>query len=266
MRLSPKRKSILQPTSPGFTLLELIIVIALIALVYTVALPNFGLKSSTDVAQRIGRLNADIKAAFDFAILSKRPCRLAFKLISGEYWLEVTEADHVTISDTKLLHELTKDEERDLEEQFESDFDDYVQESEKSFTDDKDEQVLTSSPVLKAKNKLRPIKWRKYSSLEWGDRSLGSSIGFKGIQAEHHEAEITVDAVGEDAMAYVYFFPQGYVEKAVFYIYYLLNENQFDLDQPPYTIVTKPYQGTGEVMTGNIRIDVHNWKEDEEKS
>ena len=54
----------------GFTLLEIIIVVALIAGVYTFALPQFRIFSGLEVSSTLNRLAVDIRSAWDVAVLT----------------------------------------------------------------------------------------------------------------------------------------------------------------------------------------------------
>ena len=90
---------------------------------------------------------------------------------------------------------------------------------------------------------------------EWSRRSLGPELIIVSIQAEHHRSRQSLESTGEGARAMIYFFPQGYVEKAVIYI----NEPKKDSDtteRPPYTLVTEPYEGTAEQLEEFQEVDV----------
>src|SRR3989338_11534668 len=60
----------------GFTLLELLIVLALIGFVYAVAMPSLTMRTGTQVANALGRLGDDIRSVFDLAILTNMPHRM----------------------------------------------------------------------------------------------------------------------------------------------------------------------------------------------
>ena len=104
------RKYIKENLEAGFSLIEIILVIAIMGMIYAVALPNLGIISQTESAQKISDLNGDIRAAFDMAVLNGKPYRLAFHFPSGDYWLETTDREHFFLGDAKLERDLSPEE------------------------------------------------------------------------------------------------------------------------------------------------------------
>ena len=85
-------------------------------------------------------------------------------------------------------------------------------------------------------------KWKEVNTQEWGRRSLPEQIMFHSIQAEHHRYPITMEDHGEDARAYIYILPEGYIERAVLYIYYRKDAYEIDENKMPYTVITHSRQ------------------------
>ena len=250
----------------GFSLIEIIIVIGLVAFVFMIAIPNFNLKTGTEVANRLARLGEDFRSAYDYSILTGKPCRLVFELYTGRYWLETTDHKDVFLGNRKVLNDPLPFEEDDRREQFDTDFDEYVELGEESFTSaDSDDDIVTTSPVLRAKEQLRGPQWYKHQSLEWTGRSLGDALAIRSVIAEHHERAITVEDVGEEAVAFIYFLPQGYVEKAAMYIYYRLDGYSFDMEANPYRLVTKPYLGEARIdVISKHDVNIHEIGDDDD--
>lgn len=245
-------------SNSGFTLLELILVIALMATVYAVALPDLTILDSTAVANKMGRLASDIRGAYDQAVLSQKPYRLVFRLYSGEYWLEETTATNFVLGDNELGRDLTEEEEKDQKENFENDFGLYVELAGTEVEDGANERVLPPmSPVLKAKEALRPTPWTRVDNVEWKVRSLGPELIIQDFRALHHDQKQTFDELGEAARAMIYFFPNGYVEPAVIHIAYREGDSGFNTDKQPYTVVTEPYEGIAQVISGYEEIEFH---------
>lgn len=243
----------------GFTLFEVIIVVGLIAFVYGIAIPNFNLQSGNEVASRIGKLSEDIRSAFDYSILTGKPLRMVFKLHKGDYWLETTESNQVKLGNDKVeLDPLPEDEnvERQL---FDEEFQVYVDLAGESVPDpDNDgESIFVETPVTKAKEKLRKPFWHKLDGLEWSTRNLGSYLVFRDIQAEHHQRPISLED-GPEAVAMIYFLPQGFMEKSIIHIYFTNADGMPDENQEPFSVITHPYEGYAEVISGLEKIDFNS--------
>jgi prepilin-type N-terminal cleavage/methylation domain-containing protein len=256
-RKIPSFDSLPRHASAGFTLIEIIIVISLIAFVYSVAMPNLGLTSSSEIATKLGRLNSDVRAAYDLSVLSGKPYRLVFQLRSGDYWLESTDALDVKLGDDKVETDPSEEEVKNKEEEFESKFQEYVNMLGDAVTDpNSSHKVPQSSPVIQAKDILRGPVWAKVETLEWQTRSLGEGLIIKDMQAEHHRRKISLEEDGPEARAFIFFFPTGYVERAVIHIYYTRDEGVIDEEKEPYTFQTKPWEGVSVIDNGYTEVAI----------
>jgi len=239
----------------GFTLLELLIVLALMGGVYALLLPSLSKRTGSDIANILGRLGQDVRGVFDTAILTNMPHRIVFNLFTGDYWVEVADDPKAMLSaghggvDSPAV-------EQEKREKFQTDFEKYQDLVGQPIKDASgDEEIIPTSPVLQAKAQLEGANWSKLKGIEWGMRSFGKDIGIRSMQCEHHERKISVEEDGKDAYGYLYIFP-GYVEKAVLYLYYRQGEFTFDQTQPPFTILTKPYEGGLDIRTGYTEVDI----------
>ena len=222
------------------------------ATVYLVAIPNLGLTSTSAVASKLGTLRSDIRGAFDMAVLHRRPYRLVFMLVSGDYWLETTDAEYFKMGDYDRGRDLTEIEEKERLEEFEAQFEEYIDLAGSEINDADNERVIgPQSPLVMAKERLMPAKWVKVSDAEWKKRSLGPELIIQDILTEHHDEKFTFEDLGEEARAILYFLPQGYVERMVMHIAYRGAElTEIDRDEPPYTLTTRPYVGLSDVVVG----------------
>ena len=247
-----------QSSQGAFALLEIIIVIGLIAAAYVIALPNFRIQQEVEVANKVGLLNADVRSAFDMAVLNARTYRLVFHLWSGDYWLEEADRNDVYLADEKLDRDpLPEDEEYFLEE-FNERFARYEELLGETIKDpNSDKEYPPTSPVIAAKDALRRPAWRKVENTEWAKRSLGPQLIIRSMQAEHHGRPVTVDDLGDEAVAHLYFLPSGYVERAVIHIHYRNDEGEPDLEQTPFTLKTRPYQGEAVTEAGFEDVNVN---------
>jgi general secretion pathway protein H len=240
----------------GFTIIELIMVIALIGLLFVMAAPNLSILSSTEAAQKIGTLAADIRGAYDMAVLHRRPHRLVFQLATGQYWLETTDQQNFRLAANAQGYDLSSEQVKEEQALFDEKFEEYKEKAGREVQlPDKDEVITPTSPLINAQSKLRPSKWRRIEDSEWGRRSIGPQFSIGGIQAEHHDSLISFTEVDEDSVAHIYFFPQGYVERAVIYVTPAGMDMESALDKA-YTIVTRPFEGVADVSSGYQEVDI----------
>jgi len=85
---SPRRRA-------GFTLIEMMAVVAIFALLAGFVAPNLALLSSRRLQQQAEQISAQLELARQRAVVTGVPHRLAIDLRGGSYWLEwyVTEAE-----------------------------------------------------------------------------------------------------------------------------------------------------------------------------
>ena len=237
----------------GLTILEIIIVITLMAGIMVYALPQIN-NSANDYITKVNLFSASIKNAFDTSVLTRRPYRLALDLKSGDYWLETTADANTKIFTDETGRDMSSEELKVRREQFDSEFEEYVDLAGTAVSDpDSGNPILPDSPVVKAKNKLKPPIWTMVEGLEWEVRSVGPDLAFSIVQAEHHLDPINVFEEEEGAMAHIYFSPAGYVEKAFIIIQPVIDGIPVD-DEEPFTIETKPFEGVAIVSDGQKEI------------
>ena len=247
----------------GFSLIEVIIVMALIAFIYTVAMPQFNMRSGAETATKLNGIAGDIRGAFDLAVLTGKPYRLVIQFNSGDYWLEETDKSNFGLSSDKIDRDPGEQEEKDEASAFDSKFNDYRDLAGVTVADPKSgKEIPPESPVLTAKRLLKRAQWSRVDSLEWSHRSIGPHMMVKSMQAEHHGHKQDLSEIGPEARGMIYFFPSGYVERAVIYIYIKKDDLVPDETQEPYTIVTNPYEGVAEVIPGYQDYDVQQDKID----
>jgi type II secretory pathway pseudopilin PulG len=238
------------------TLIEIVVVVSLIAMVYAVAAPDLLLNDQAERKTRINRISEDIRSAYDLAVLTGKPHRMVFELKTGDYWLETTEAENFYLSADESERDQSENEEKDAATVFDEKFQEYEQLAGSEFTDPSDDSVIKpTSPLLRAKDALRSPEWKPVESGEWERRSIAPLLSFVSVQAEHHRVAQSLDTAGEEAKAMIYFFPQGYVEKALI----LINEPRSESDnseRPAIAIVTEPYEGSAEQIDNPEEIDV----------
>jgi prepilin-type N-terminal cleavage/methylation domain-containing protein len=255
-----KRPVIMSGGERGFTLLEVMIVITIMAGVYAIAFPNFNLQQNSQVSDSLGRLSEDVRAAFDTAVLSGKPHRMVFTLATGEYILE--RSDHADVYLSAQAAEggdLSPEQEKEKRAEFEERFRDYQHMAGETYKDSTGDVPLPpSTPVLKAKKALQGPSWAPAEGAGWSKRTLGDYLIIKDIQTEHLAQPVVLEEGKENARVVVHFFPRGYVERTVMHIYYKKNKNEIDTEQNPYTVKIDPYLGIAEINSGLEEVNVHS--------
>lgn len=243
----------------AFSLIEVIIVVALIAFVYTVAIPQFSMPSGAETANKLNQLASDVRSAFDMSVLTKKTYRLVFELASGNYWLEEASTEQVFLGSDKADRDLTESEEKDEQLAFDAKLQEYTELAGQTVNDPENEkEIPPTSPVLQAKNVLKKPTWSRIENMEWGMRSLAPALIIQDMQSEHHASKQSFQELGQDARAMIYFFPNGYVQKAVLHIAYRKGDAEIDDSQEPYTVVTNPHEGTADILSGYVEVNVHD--------
>lgn len=241
----------------GFSLIEVLIVVALIAFVYGVALPQLNLRTGAEIATNVNRLAGDIRSAYDLAVLSGKTYRMVFMLGTGDYWLEQADHDAVFLGEDRLDRDLTQQEEQDLAQDVDSKFQEYTELAGRTIVDPEgDKEVAPESPILGARDRLSRPKWTRVENMEWNSRSLGPNLGIKSMQAEHHGLKQELADQGREARTMIYFFPNGYVERAFIQIAYKKDDFEIDDSKEGYTLITEPFEGTATIKDGWHEIDV----------
>ncbi len=247
-----------QENNSGFTLIEVLIVISLMSLVYSMVLPRF----ATDASQAfdsLTRLSNDVRSAFDSAVLSGKNHRLVFNMKSGEYWLEVTEAEEVYLKPKDVDGpDISKSLEEEKKEEFEKRFERYKDLVGTEVTDtDGETKIAPPSPLMKAKKILEGPRWEKVESLEWNVRKISDSILIQDIKTEHHEAAVVIDNLNEedDALITVQILPSGYIEQTIMHIYFKNAEGKANFESEPFTILIHPTLGMATYVQGLKELD-----------
>ena len=191
----------------GFSLIEIILVIALMGTVFVMVLPNVSILGVTEAASKISTLTGDIRSVFDLAVLNKRPYRMVFEFNTGNYWVESTYRQDVFMEPEARERELTEEELVDLDEQFEEELEEYKElAGQEVYDEENDQTIQPTSPLINGFEKLKPPKWFKIEDVEFRGRTLGPYYVIQDMQAEHHANIIRLSEYQDQARAYLYFF------------------------------------------------------------
>lgn len=203
---------------------------------------------------KVNEVAENIRKAYDMAVLYNKNYRLVIALGSNKYWLESTDAKEFYLANEKEDQDLSQNAVKNKILELEETFEEYKELAGKEVSDpDNDRVIPPVSPVLNAKKKLMPIEWYTINSDGWGIKTLGPSLVFIDMQAEHHNQKQLTEIYSEEGEApktYIYIFPNGYIEKAVIHIAVKESETELSKTEEPFTITTVPNLGIAEIESG----------------
>ena len=163
------------PHSRGFTLIELMIVMSVIALLAAAAAPALGALTGADARKGAGELAAAMRWLFDSAAVRHATCRLVLAPASRSYWAECAPGRTTIEADP----EKARAAERRREEE-----------------------------DAAGEGGAKGPGFAKFADPIVGERELPGNAGFRAIRIDGR------DALSGDANAYVHFFPGGRAQSA----------------------------------------------------
>lgn len=195
----------------GFTLVELLVALALVGLLMGLMVGQVRKLFQREMKQSAGHLATTIRYLYNKSVSDGVLLRLVIDLGENRYWVE-SSTDALTIQ--KETEEVRPTEKKLEEEHAKSDSS-ALQPKEPSFSPE-------------GSSLLKPVH-------------LPKGVFFKDVYAEHQVAPLS------DGKAYLYFFPQGYAERAVIHLRDAKDEVHFSLEVNPVTGGVKIEKGYKEV-------------------
>jgi general secretion pathway protein H len=194
----------------GFTLLELLAVVGVIALLAGLAAPALGTVTGANARQAAGELAGAMRALFDTAALRHGTCRLALDLDERAWWAECAEGGLGTIARDADARE----DEEDLARRFPDE------------ADDETRRLLAGTTFGAFKD---PLGER---------RELPGRAAFGKVHVEGRRG-------AERGTAYVYFFPAGQAQRA--FVPVVDGDHLFTVVVEPFTGRARVVPGAVEV-------------------
>jgi general secretion pathway protein H len=214
-----------QRSARGLTLIEISIALVIAAVLFAAVVVGVGALTGSRARASAGELAGTIRSLYDTAGLSGKTCRLVFELPGPKsedpvrYRAECA-AKGVTTSrdrdadlqaDTRQAEETAKNQGRDTRHNY------------------RGENSAPSLQDLMAEEKERvesAARYSAYTTSEIAPRELPDGVSLS-VWTRHQRATV------ESGLAYLYFFPQGYTEKALVYV--RQGDNVWTLDISPLT-------------------------------
>jgi general secretion pathway protein H len=216
------------PRDAGFSLIEMIVVIALFAGVMSVATIGFRAVTATHLRESAGKVAGALRFAWDQSAMTGRVVRVAFNLDKGTYWLEIEPEQPATASVPKFMLAREKENKQAtandggvISHAGQSRKPDSIMGESSIMNEPKQYDVTKfkegSQAATMAAIKMlfggtpapQPQTFTRLKQTKHGELKLANKIAFDWIYAPHQRDRYN------QGMAFVYFFPQGFAEKAV---------------------------------------------------
>ncbi|WIG96190.1 prepilin-type N-terminal cleavage/methylation domain-containing protein [Myxococcus sp. SDU36] len=216
----------------GLTLIEISIAIIIVAMLFSAAVMGIGSITGAKAKGSAGELAGLIRSLYDSAALRGQTCRLVFEIPDPKseqatrYHAECAEGAVTTARDRdETLRTENSERERAARNRGSGSGRDerrnYL--SGGSGTNAPSAQELLEGEKLRVENAAR---FSSYTSEEVPARELPADVKVS-VWTRHQRQPV------ENGVAYLYFFPQGYTEKA--YVYVQQGDNVWTLDVSPLT-------------------------------
>lgn len=246
--------------SAGFTLIEIIVVIAIIGAVAMVIVPNLRFSVDSQIQSSLRQLLSQIRAAYDDSIFLHRTHRLVFNVKTGVYWVETPPVGFEGRPPAMLGHNEESVLKKDAKKRLFESFADIIK------TDARRESTLSSYgnpiyytvrsiPVVQ-RQVLTPPDWTEVNDAVIYKQAFASSVVCARFATNLTEKPVeftdTVKNPNDDPknFAFIYFLPDGSTSAASLQIS-LLNENGMVADDAPkYTLNLDTLTGQSRLIVG----------------
>lgn len=232
--------------SRGFTLLELLVATAIMAIVTATVVPMISSITNVNTKAAAQELSGHIKYLFDRAILDRLYIRLVIDLETRSYWAESTK-DPVFLSQKPLTVEegavvIEKEEDSDKNKQL---FEDKV-----LFEDPANYKWQGWGEFADKFRKKKPA-FATYATDLSKKARLPSDVRVYSVQSANYDKPVTSGQV------WIHFFPNGYVERAAVALVPSADFDDPDLSPAEmniYSVVTDPLTGRALIREGLVEL------------
>lgn len=234
----------------GFSLIELLIVLAMIGAIAAAVLPNIGLTYGSQMSMALRDFSTQMRAVFDSTVLTGRIHRMVLDMRNGSYWAEMAPLGYLgrppqSNGDARISEFGLNKEERELlmetllEETAEP----------RRASDDQDRTYAFRSILLNQREQLRITSWAPVNDAVLYERSMPGSVRFAALGTDTMGGKRLRSEFEESENGYIYFFPDGSASQAM--IQFGIEEDDvFSEDGPKYTIFLDPLTGRSRILEG----------------
>ena len=256
----PKKAS----TSSGFTLIEIIIVLAIIGAIAGVILPNLRLTLESQITASIKDLTEQIRNTYDDTVLTGRVHRMVFDVKTGEFWTEIAPTNFSgrapavlsSMEENIFFNDNLKKLVKDLEEENKTQYQRPVPQSAQNSASNAGSNLKhfsLRSLVAAQKEVLYPTEWSQVSDALVMKKKLSSKVAFAKISSEISKKALeyqgkTLDK--EPKQTFAYFLPDGSVSALSLQIGVLDENGLVSSIGARYTVNVNPLTGQSQLLEG----------------
>jgi prepilin-type N-terminal cleavage/methylation domain-containing protein len=244
----------------GFTLLEIIIVLAIIGALAGVIIPNLHMTFDSQMSSSLKTLTATIHESYNDALFSKRMHRMVLNIKTGEYWVEQAPVDFKGRPPLIQGDSLTSS----IKEDAIKNFLDAMNEKTKNQSKREIQTSTSGSPTYYSlrsipevqKDVLIPIKWIEVNTSTITKNKLNGDVIFakfiSGISSrvvEYKDVKNKIDK-DENNFCYIYFLIDGITTPASIQLAIKNKENDIDDTASKYTVYLNALTGQSSLLEG----------------
>jgi prepilin-type N-terminal cleavage/methylation domain-containing protein len=236
-------------TSSGFSLLEVLIVMGIMAAISAVIIPNMGLTQGSQAAISIREIASHVRATYDNAVFSGRLQRMVICPAEGTYWTESAPIGYQgrapAPEDTSAKAGFNADARARLIEELAK----ASEQPRKSSIDDKKSYTFRS-PIMLHSSFLKPPKWNEVDDATLSKHVLPGEMAFKSIYVNTKPEPLELANTSENICEFIYFFPSGEVQPSAIQIGSLKAKKEINENGPKFSLFIDSLSGKIGVVDG----------------
>ena len=233
-----------RPSARGFTLIEMMIALAIVALITVVTVRGLHSYAKTDLRATATRMAGSIRYLFDRASTTGRVHRLVLDFDNGKYWAEV--------SDDQFIMGAGKETEESRKKEAEK-----IAKEEEAKREAADKEAFFGASQIPSRYLPKPFtpkraKFDAFRETAVKPISLKSGVFMADIYTPRLVKPLT------EGKGYVYFFPMGMTEAAVIHL--------SDGKETFYTLIVHPLTGRVSVKNSFVEANIGDQVDDSGKA
>ncbi|MGA9521434.1 MAG: prepilin-type N-terminal cleavage/methylation domain-containing protein [Myxococcaceae bacterium] len=226
----------------GLTLIEITIALAVVAVLFAAVISGVGALTGAKAKESASKLASTIRAIYDTAALSGRTCRLVFQLpdprdeeASTKYWAECAEG---ALTSSRDRDEELREAREAAEEEAENAARGINKNREQRDFNMADDPTLDDYLSQEQRRIENRAKYSSFTTEELEPREIPAAVRLS-IWTRMQKDPV------DSGIAYLYFFPQGYTERAMVFVTQGPNE---------WTIKVSPLTGKAEIVPELLEV------------
>jgi general secretion pathway protein H len=233
-----------RPSARGFTLIEMMIALVIVALITVVTVRGLRSYAKTDLRSTATRMAGSIRYLFDRASTTGRVHRLVLDFDSGKYWAEV--------SDDQFIMGAGKETEESRKKEAEK-----IAKEEEVKREAAEKEAFFGGSQIPSRYMPKPFIPKRAKFEGFRETAVKPFTLKAGVVLADIYTPRLVKPLAE-GKGYVYFFPMGMTEAAVIHL--------SDGKDTFYTLVVHPLTGRVSVKNSYVEADTRDQLDDEGKA